>query len=132
MRLALFASSSAVDTDFMAKLVDVHPGGFCQRLCDGMVRARYREGMDRAVFLEPGRVERYEIALWDTSRLLAAGHRIRLEVASSAFPKFDRNLQTGGPLATSTEMAVAENRIWHTADYPSHLVLPVIPTPTSG
>jgi uncharacterized protein len=83
--LVLFASSSAVDTDFMAKLVDVHPGGFCQRLCDGMVRARYRTGMHREVLLEPGRIERYEFTLWDTSRVFGKGHRIRLEIASSAF-----------------------------------------------
>jgi uncharacterized protein len=126
--LVLYASSSAVDTDLMAKLVDVHPGGFCQRLCDGMVRARYREGMDREAFLEPGRVERFEIRMWDTSQVFRAGHRIRLEVASSAFPKFDRNAQTGGPLATETGCVVAENRVWHDAERPSHLVLPVIPS----
>jgi uncharacterized protein len=127
VRVVLFGSSSAIDTDFMAKLVDVHPGGFCQRLCDGMVRGRYREGMDHVAFLEPGRVERFEIAMWDTSQVFKAGHRIRLEIASSAFPKFDRNLQTGEALATSTRRETAENRVWHTPDHPSELILPVIP-----
>jgi len=128
VRLVLSASSSAVDTDFMAKLVDVHPGGFVQRLCDGMVRARFRQGMDREVPLDPGAIERYEIALWDTSQVFRAGHRIGLEIASSAFPKYDRNLQTGEPLATGTRMELAENRVFHDAEHRSHLILPVIPT----
>jgi len=132
VRLVLFASSSAMDTDFTAKLVDVHPGGFCQRLCDGIVRARYREGLDCEGYLDPGRVERFEVTMWDTSQVFKAGHRIRLEVASSAFPKFDRNLQTGEPLATSTRMEMAENRVWHDAEHPSELILPVIPAADGG
>ncbi|PZN06359.1 MAG: hydrolase, partial [Bacillota bacterium] len=127
VKLVLYASSSAVDTDFMAKLVDVHPNGFCQRLCDGMVRARFREGMHREVLMEPGRVYRFEIDLWNTAQVFKRGHRIRLEIASSAFPKYDRNLNSGEPLATSTRMVVAENRVWHTPAWPSHLILPVIP-----
>ncbi|QIA26706.1 CocE/NonD family hydrolase [Thermaerobacter sp. PB12/4term] len=127
VKLVLYASSSAVDTDFMAKLVDVHPNGFCQRLCDGMVRARFREGMHKEVLMEPGQVYRFEIDLWNTAQVFKAGHRIRLEIASSAFPKYDRNLNTGEPLATSTRMVVAENRVWHTPAWPSHLILPVIP-----
>lgn len=127
VRLELFGASSAVDTDFTAKLVDVHPDGFCQRLCDGIARARYREGMDTEVFLEPGTVHEFGVGMWDTSQLFRAGHRIRLEVASSAFPKYDRNGGTGEPLATSTELRPADNQVWHTARYPSALVLPVIP-----
>lgn len=127
VRLELFAASSAPDTDFCAKLVDVHPGGFCQRLCDGVVRARYREGMDHEVPLEPGSVERFEIDLWNTSQVFGTGHRIRLEVASSAFPKYPRNLGTGGPLGAETDPVVAENHVWHTAVRPSKLVLPVVP-----
>lgn len=127
VKLVLYASSSAVDTDFMAKLVDVHPGGFCQRLCDGMVRARFREGMHKEVLMEPGKVYRFEIDLWNTANVFKRGHRIRLEIASSAFPKYDRNLNTGEPLATSTRMVVAENRVWHTPAWPSHLILPIIP-----
>ncbi|HEY8414755.1 MAG TPA: CocE/NonD family hydrolase, partial [Thermaerobacter sp.] len=128
VNLVLYASSSAVDTDFMAKLVDVHPNGFCQRLCDGIVRARFREGMDKEVFMEPGKVYRFEIDLWNTAQVFKRGHRIRLEIASSAFPKYDRNLNTGEPLATSTRMVVAENRVWHTPAWPSHLILPIIPS----
>jgi putative CocE/NonD family hydrolase len=130
IRLVLHASSSCVDTDFMAKLVDAHPGGFCQRLCDGMIRGRYREGMMREVLLDPGRVYEFEIALWNTAHVFRRGHRIRLEIASSAFPKYDRNLQTGDALATGTRMESAENRVWHTPERPSRLILPVIPTPS--
>ena len=127
VRLRLFISSSAVDTDFTAKLVDVHPGGFCQRLCDSVLRARYREGVDRTVLMEPGQVYEIEIDLWNTSQVFLAGHRIRLEVSSSAFPKYDRNLNTGEDIGKGTRMVIAENRVWHDESRPSTLVLPVIP-----
>lgn len=127
LKLVLFASSSAVDTDFTAKLIDVHPNGFCQRLTDSMVRGRYREGHDEARLMEPGTVYEFTIDLWNISKLFPKGHRIRLEVSSSAFPKYDRNLNTGEPIDTGTRMEQAENRIWHDADHPSRLVLPVIP-----
>ncbi len=127
IRLELYASSSAVDTDFMAKLVDVHPTGFVQRLCDGMVRARFREGMDKPSLIEPGKVYRYSIDLWNTAQVFFKGHRIGLEIASSAFPKYDRNLNTGEDLATGTRMVAAEQMIYHDSAHPSVLVLPVIP-----
>jgi uncharacterized protein len=126
VRLELFASSDAVDTDFMAKLVDVHPDGFCQRLCDGMVRARFRHGLEREIMLQPGEIERFEIDLWATSHVFLPGHAIRLEVASTAFPKYDRNSQTGEPLATATALGKARNQVWHTDAHPSALVLPEI------
>jgi uncharacterized protein len=132
IRLELFASSSAADTDFTAKLVDVHPTGFCQRLCDGMARARFRDGMMREVPMQPGTVYRFEIDMWSTSQVFLAGHRIRLEVSSSAFPKYDRNLNTGLPIAAGTAMEVARNRVWHTSAYPSALVLPEIPAKPGG
>jgi putative CocE/NonD family hydrolase len=127
IRVDLYASSSAPDTDFMAKLVDVWPTGFTQRLCDGMVRARFREGMDRPSLIEPGRFYHYSIDCWNTSQVFKAGHRIGLEIASSAFPKYDRNLNTGAALGVTTEMAVAEQRIYHDAEHPSAVVLPIIP-----
>jgi hypothetical protein len=126
--LKLYASSSAVDTDFTAKLLDVHPDGFCQRLCDGMVRARFRNGHRQPeTRLTPGEVTEFGIDLWSTSHVFAPGHRIRLEVSSSAFPKYDRNLNTGGPLDTGTEMVTATNSVWHSRGFASHLVLPEIP-----
>lgn len=127
VRLKLYAASDGLDTDFTAKLVDVHPDGFCQRLTDGIVRGRFRDGMMEEKPLEPGTVHEFEVDLWNTSQLFKAGHRIRLEVSSSAFPKYDRNLNTGGPLATGTEMRVAENEVRHGGEYTSHLILPVIP-----
>jgi putative CocE/NonD family hydrolase len=128
VRLHLHAASSATDTDFTAKLLDVHPGGFSQRLCDGMVRARFRNGYGQAEeLIEPGEVMAYEIDMWSTSHVFLSGHQIRLEVSSSAFPKYDRNLNTGGPLATGTQMTTATNSVWHTQEHPSHLILPEIP-----
>lgn len=128
VRVELYASSSAPDTDFMAMLLDVHPTGFAQRLCDGMVRARFRDGMDRPSLLDPGCIYHYTIVCWNTSQLFRAGHCIRLQIASSAFPKYDRNLNTGASLATGTAMAPAEQRIYHDAAHPSCLVLPILPT----
>jgi putative CocE/NonD family hydrolase len=127
IRLQLFAATSAVDTDFTAKLVDVHPSGFLQRLCDGMVRARFRAGMHKPQLVEPGQVYEYSIDLWNTSQVFAKGHRIGLEISSSAFPKYDRNLNNGEDLATSTRMVVAEQTVYHDATRPSALVLPVVP-----
>jgi putative CocE/NonD family hydrolase len=132
VRLRLFASSSAVDTDFAAKLVDVHPTGFCQRLCDSIIRARYRNGPETAELIEPGRVYEYEVDMWNTSQVFRAGHRIRLELAGSAFPKYDRNLHTGEDIGTGTRMESAKDTILHDADHPSRLVLPVIPGATTA
>jgi uncharacterized protein len=128
IQVDLYASSSAPDTDFMAKLVDVWPSGFTQRLSDGMVRARFREGMDAPSLIEPGKIYHYTIDCWNTSQVFKTGHRIGLEISSSAFPKFDRNLNTGAVLGVTTEMVVAEQRIYHDAEHPSAIVLPVIPS----
>jgi putative CocE/NonD family hydrolase len=124
--LVLHASSTAVDTDFTAMLIDVHPTGFCQRLCDSMVRARYRDGHDEARLMDPGTVYEFTIDLWNTSQLFFKGHRIRLDISSSAFPKYDRNLNTGEPVDTATRMQAAENTVWHDGAHPSRLVLPLI------
>ena len=123
VRLVAHLSTDARDTDITAKLVDVHPGGFAQRLCDGMVRLRYRDGFDGQQPVAPGEVYEVEVVMWDTCVRLAAGHRIRLEVASSAFPKYDVNLGTGGDMVTETTGVVATNTLWHNADRPSRLVL---------
>jgi putative CocE/NonD family hydrolase len=127
VRLELYAESSAVDTDFTAKLVDVWPTGFRQRLCDGLIRARFRDGMEKPSLIESGKIYRYTIECWDTAQLFKKGHRIGLEVSSSAFPKYDRNLNTGAPLGKTSEYITAHQRIYHDAVHPSALVLPVVP-----
>ena len=127
VRVDLYSSSSVLDTDFMAKLVDIWPSGFVQRLCDGMVRARFREGMDRPSLIEPEKIYQFSIDCWNTCQVFKTGHRIGLEISSSAFPKFDRNLNTGAPLGITTEMAIAEQRIYHDGEHQSAVVLPIIP-----
>jgi putative CocE/NonD family hydrolase len=127
VRVRLYAGSTAPATDFMAKLLDVWPDGFAQPLCDGMVRARFRDGMDRPSPIEPGRVYAYDIDCWNTSQVFKKGHRIRLEIASSAFPKYDRNPNTGAALGQSAELKTADQTIYHDREQPSHVVLPVIP-----
>jgi len=131
LRVHLSASSSARDTDFMAKVIDVWPNGFAQRLNDGMVRARFREGMDKPSLIEPGRVYSYDLDLWNTCQLYQKGHRIRVEISSSAFPKYDRNLNTGEALGQTTRMAVAQQKIYHDREHPSYVTLPIVPRTTS-
>jgi putative CocE/NonD family hydrolase len=127
VRFDFFASSSAVDTDFTAKLVDVYPDGTVFNLTEGILRARYRDSQAKATPLVPGQVYSLSIDLWATSNVFRAGHRIRLEVSSSNFPRFDRNLNTGESAATSANLATASNTILHDAAHPSALVLPIIP-----
>ncbi|MEK7407940.1 MAG: CocE/NonD family hydrolase, partial [Acidobacteriota bacterium] len=127
VKVQLHAASSARDTDFMAKLLDVWPNGFAQRLTDGMVRARFREGMERPSLIEPGRIYAYNIDAWNTCQVFLKGHRIRLEIASSAFPKYDRNPNTGEDLGKTTRMQTAGQTVYHDAGRPSHVVLPVVP-----
>lgn len=127
IQVDLYASSSAPDTDFMAMLLDIWPNGFRQRLCDGMVRARFREGMQNPSLIEPDRIYHYQIPCWNTAHVFKAGHRICLQISSSAFPKFDRNLNTGAPLGRTSEFVSAEQRIYHNENAPSAVILPVIP-----
>lgn len=122
----LFAASSARDADWATKVIAVRPDGFALRLNDGIVRARFRQGRDREVLLEPGKVERYEIDNWATCIRLGAGWKLRLEVASHAFPKFDRNMQTGGPIGKEATGVMADQTVYHTADRASFLLVPVI------
>ena len=96
-------------------------------LCDGIVRARYRLGQDVGRMLIPGRVEMYDIEVGVTANVFRRGHQIRLEVSSSNFPRFDRNLNTGNDLARDSEIRVAQQKVFHDPSYPSHLLLPVIP-----
>jgi hypothetical protein len=122
----LFAASSAPDTDFTAKLVDVRPDGFAQNLADGIIRARYRNSRAKPSPIMPGMIYEYTIDLWSTSMVLYPGHRLRVDIASANFPRFDRNLNTGHPLFIDAEMQAATQTVFHDAVRPSHIVLPVI------
>ena len=125
--VTLWAASSAPDTDFTAKLVDVCEDGCARNLTDGIIRARYRDSMSAPTLLEPGRPYCYSIDLWATSNVFAAGHRIRLEISSSNFPRFDRNGNTGGDIAAETELRPALQTILHDAAHPSCVTLPIVP-----
>jgi hypothetical protein len=127
VRLIAHVSTSAADADIAAKLLDVHPNGFAQRLCDGLVRLRYRGGNDRALPVEPGAVYAVEVPMWDTSQRFLPGHRIRVDIAASAHPKFAANLGTGGDDTTATEGVIARNALHHDLARPSRLVLTVVP-----
>jgi putative CocE/NonD family hydrolase len=126
--LTLYVASSARDTDFTGKLVDVHPDGRAMILTEGILRARHRTAPAAPEPLEPGAVYELRIDLWATANVFKAGHRIRLEVSSSNFPRFDRNTNTGGDIPTEGygDLVVATNRIYHDAARPSHVVLPLI------
>jgi putative CocE/NonD family hydrolase len=125
--VALYAASSAPDTDFTAKLVDVHPDGYAQNLADGIIRARYRESRSNPRSITPGTVYEYRIDLWSTSMVVPPGHRLRVEIASANFPRFDRNPNTGHPLFNDAELQAATQTVFHDVARPSHIVLPVIP-----
>ena len=127
VRLDFFASSSAVDTDFTAKLLDVAPDGTAINLTEGILRAKYRDSQLSATPLTPNQVYALSVDLWATSNVFRAGHRIRLELSSSNFPRFDRNLNTGESAANSAKWVPATNTILHDPAHPSALVLPVVP-----
>ncbi len=129
--LALFVRSSAPDTDFTGKLVDIHPDGREILITDGILRVRYRNGFDRPELMTPGEIYRVEIDLVATATVLFSGHRLRLEVSSSNFPRFDRNTNTGGVIAEECEadFMVATNEILHDPEHPSCLMLPIIDRP---
>ena len=125
--VTLYASSSAVDTDFTAKLVDVEPCGCARNLTDGIIRARYRKPRQPASLIQPGEVYEYTIDLWATSNVFKKGHRIRLEISSSNFPRFDRNPNTGGPIGSETRLVSALQTVFHDGEYPSHVTLSLVP-----
>ncbi len=127
VKLVLYASSSAVDTDFTAKLVDVGPDGFARNLTGGILRARYRNSAETPEFLTPKKIYKFTIDLWATSNDFRAGHRLRLDVTSSNFPRFDRNLNTRESPELGSQWVKATNTVYHDAAHPSALVLPVSP-----
>jgi putative CocE/NonD family hydrolase len=139
VQVQLWVSSTAPDTDFTAKLIDEvppnpdYPLGFDLNLGDSIFRARYREGLDhQSAPLKPGKVVPLTITLYPTSNVFKRGHRIRLDVSSSNYPRFDVNPNTGDPLGTHRRMVTAENAIHHDSAHPSHLIVPVIPAAARG
>lgn len=127
VKVVLYAASSARCTDWTAKLVVVEQDGTAYNLCDGIQRARWREGGCEPKFIEPGKVYRYEIDLWMTSNEFLPGQRIRVDISSSNFPRFDRNPNTGNPFGQDAELKTAEQEVYHNKMYPSHIILPVVP-----
>jgi uncharacterized protein len=129
----LWAASSTVDTDYTAKLIDVYPpstdypGGFDLNLEDGIVRARFRDSLKEEKLMTPGTVYPFTIKLYPTSNVFKKGHRIRVDISSSNFPRFDVNPNTGEPLNNNRRWATAVNTVYHDQDYPSCIVLPVVP-----
>jgi putative CocE/NonD family hydrolase len=126
IRVQVWACSSAPDTDFVARLVDVYPDGRAYNLTDGILRARYRDGATESLLVR-GRPYLFNIDLWATSNVFKAGHRIRLQVTSSNFPRWDRNPNTGHPFGQDAELCTAEQTILHDREHPSHVVLPLVP-----
>jgi putative CocE/NonD family hydrolase len=127
VRLEFFATSSTVDTDFTAKLLDVAPDGTAINLTEGILRARYRDSQATSVPLVRGQAYLLSIDLWATSNVFRTGHRLRLELSSSNFPRFDRNLNTGELAANSATWVTATNTILHDKTHPSALILPIVP-----
>ena len=123
----LFVKSSAVDTDFTAKLVDVAPDGFAQDLTEGILRMRYRGSPEHAALMNPGQIYEISLDLWATANVFLRGHSLRLEISSSNFPRFDRNLNTGEEIRFGRTFVAANNTVLHDAHHPSSLVLPIMP-----
>lgn len=127
MAATLYAATDAVDTDWYVMLLHVFPDGRAERIQEGVARARFRNGFDRPSLLEPDRVYRYDLDLWFTGMVIPPGHRLRVAVSSALFPKYDRNLNTGGDNERDTVFVSAHQRVFHDADHPSHVTLPLIP-----
>ncbi|MDA1279478.1 MAG: CocE/NonD family hydrolase, partial [Chloroflexi bacterium] len=126
VRAMLHASSSAIDTDWVVRITDVWPDGSSMLVCDGILRARFRDSFSEPIALVPYMPMQFEIDLWATSHVFQKGHRLRVAVASSSFPRWDRNWQTGRNNAYETSGVVAHNRIFRDSVRPSHLILPLL------
>ena len=127
LELHLFAATSARDTDFTAKLVDVYPDGRAYNVADGIIRARYRKSIFQPELVTPGEVNEYTINMGNISQLFRKGHRIRIEISSSNFPAFDRNMNTGNPMGVDAEGVPVMQTVYHQPGYASYIDLPVIP-----
>lgn len=127
VKLIFYASSSAQDTDFAAKLTEVYPDGISINLQAAVLRARYRDSLERPALLEEGKIYKFEMAIGATGVLFRKGHRIRLQVTSSNFPEYGRNLNTGADNGTTSQTVKAQQSIYHDREHPSHIILPVLP-----
>ncbi len=130
--IQLFVSTDVKDTDFTVKLIDVYPDGRAYNLDETILRARYREGFEQEVFMEEGEVYELNLSPLSTSNYFKPGHRIRIEVSSSNFPRFDRNLNTGGNNYDESEGVIAHNKVHHSTAFPSHIRLPIRPREATG
>jgi putative CocE/NonD family hydrolase len=125
IKLALYSTTDATDTDWTAKLVDVHPDGVALNVCDGIVRARFRDSLEHPTLLESGTVYLYTISLGATAIQIKGGHAIRLEISSSSFPSYDVNPNSGATGLDPLEGAPATQIVWHDREHPSHLILSI-------
>lgn len=124
----IYASTTATDTDFMVKLVVIRPDGMSFNLVDGVIRARYREGYESPKLIEPGKVLAYDLDMWATSYAMQPGEKLRIDFTSSNFPRLNRNPNTGATFGETTELQSATQSIFLDSEYPSHIVLPLIPS----
>jgi putative CocE/NonD family hydrolase len=129
VKMKLYAATDGPDTDWVVRLIDVAPDGFAINICEGILRARYRQGTARPSLLTPNQTYEYEVDLVGTANVFLPGHRIRVDVTSSHFPQFDRNPNTGEPQGASAKVRVAAQTVYHSADRASHILLPLVPVP---
>jgi uncharacterized protein len=129
VKMKLWAATDGRDTDWMIKLADVYPDGAAYNIAEGILRARFRNGLDRMELLKPGQAHEFEVDMVGTANVFQPGHRIRVDVTSSNFPQFDRNPNTGADLGASGEMRVARQTLYFSPERPSHIVLPVVEMP---
>ncbi len=132
VRIKLNAATDGPDTDWMIKLIDVYPDGFAMPVSEGILRARFREGLDKMKLLVPNEIYEYDIELTGTANVFKAGHRIRVDITSSNFPQFDRNPNTGDPLGSSAKTRIARQTVYHGGKTLSRIVLPVVPALTDN
>ena len=127
--VVLYAASTAPDTDFTAKLVDLFPSGYAMNVAQGIIRARYRDSWTEPAPMRAGEICRFEIDCWSSSNCFRRGHRIRVEISSSNYPQFDRNPNTGRPFGLDAEMRPATQTVYHDSRHRSHILLPVVDAP---
>ena len=129
VKMKLHAATDGRDTDWMVKLIDVQPNGYAMNIAEGILRARFRKGVDQMELLEPNRVYEFEVDMAGTANVFLPGHRIRVDITSSNFPQFDRNPNTGADLGADAKLRVAKQIVYHSGQRPSAIILPVVNVP---